>query len=318
MAAEVPWLLLVGRVEPFYPQGKGGRPPMEIESMLRIYFLQQWYGLADEALPLKPMRIPARALYAFQIPRSAPSFPPCKTRSGGRAFTLIEVLVVISIIAVLAGLLLSALRSIHSSSDNTKCVSNLRQIAMAVNAYANDNDDYFPGPLYHGQAPYDAGGSLTFFLVPYLGLSTTNLTWTPENSVFVCPSFARAARATPGFNAAVIPGGWWPNYLAIDYGGTGIRPLGYPDPGGQPVLRRAAIAGMINPVSALKMSIDATKSVAYREVRASDYGLYGSVGGLPNWFLRLPDNALHGGHINAIFWDWHIGRLDSTTLQPLS
>ena len=50
MEAVVPWLLLVGLIEPFYPQGKRGRPPVGIERMLRIYFLQQWYGLADEAL----------------------------------------------------------------------------------------------------------------------------------------------------------------------------------------------------------------------------------------------------------------------------
>ena len=36
--------------EPFYPKGERGRPPVGLERMLRIYFLQQWYGLADEAL----------------------------------------------------------------------------------------------------------------------------------------------------------------------------------------------------------------------------------------------------------------------------
>ena len=37
-------------IEPHYPQGRRGRPPIGIERMLRIYLLQQWYGLADEAL----------------------------------------------------------------------------------------------------------------------------------------------------------------------------------------------------------------------------------------------------------------------------
>ena len=37
-------------IEPHYPKGKRGRPPIGIERMLRIYFLQQWYALADEAL----------------------------------------------------------------------------------------------------------------------------------------------------------------------------------------------------------------------------------------------------------------------------
>ena len=46
----VPWGRLVELVRPHYPKGKRGRPPMGIEKMLRVYFLQQWYGLADEAL----------------------------------------------------------------------------------------------------------------------------------------------------------------------------------------------------------------------------------------------------------------------------
>jgi len=50
MEAVVPWGRLVGVIEPHYPAGRRGRPPIGIERMLRIYFLQQWYGLADEAL----------------------------------------------------------------------------------------------------------------------------------------------------------------------------------------------------------------------------------------------------------------------------
>ena len=50
MERVVPWARLVGVIEPHYPRGKRGRPPIGIERMLRIYFLQQWYALADEAL----------------------------------------------------------------------------------------------------------------------------------------------------------------------------------------------------------------------------------------------------------------------------
>jgi IS5 family transposase len=46
----VPWARLLELIRPHYPTGKRGRPPMGIERMLRVYFLQQWYGLADEAL----------------------------------------------------------------------------------------------------------------------------------------------------------------------------------------------------------------------------------------------------------------------------
>ena len=50
MEQVVPWALLVERLRPLYPKGERGRPPIGLERMLRIYFLQQWYGLADEAL----------------------------------------------------------------------------------------------------------------------------------------------------------------------------------------------------------------------------------------------------------------------------
>ena len=46
----VPWTRLVERLRPLYPKGERGRPPIGLERMLRIYFLQQWYGLADEAV----------------------------------------------------------------------------------------------------------------------------------------------------------------------------------------------------------------------------------------------------------------------------
>src|SRR6266436_2900895 len=46
----VPWARVVAVIAPHYPKGERGRPPIGIERMLRIYFLQQWYGLADEAL----------------------------------------------------------------------------------------------------------------------------------------------------------------------------------------------------------------------------------------------------------------------------
>ena len=50
MEGLVPWARLVALIVPFYPKGERGRPPMGIEKMLRVYFLQQWYSLADEAL----------------------------------------------------------------------------------------------------------------------------------------------------------------------------------------------------------------------------------------------------------------------------
>ena len=46
----VPWARLVALIEPVYPKAGNGRQPMELESMLRLYFMQQWYALSDPAM----------------------------------------------------------------------------------------------------------------------------------------------------------------------------------------------------------------------------------------------------------------------------
>ena len=50
METLIPWAQLLAVIEPFYPKGERGRPPIGLERMLRVYFLQQWYALAVEAL----------------------------------------------------------------------------------------------------------------------------------------------------------------------------------------------------------------------------------------------------------------------------
>ncbi|KAA0218638.1 MAG: IS5 family transposase [Lautropia sp.] len=50
MQRVVPWSELIALIEPHYPRGKTGRPPMGIATMLRIHFLQQWFGLSDPAM----------------------------------------------------------------------------------------------------------------------------------------------------------------------------------------------------------------------------------------------------------------------------
>jgi len=49
MNAVVPWTTLLALIAPHYPKGERGRPPVPLERMLRIYFLQQWFNLSDPA-----------------------------------------------------------------------------------------------------------------------------------------------------------------------------------------------------------------------------------------------------------------------------
>lgn len=88
--------------------------------------------------------------------------------SPARGFTLIELLCVISIIAILAGLLFSAMGNFHEKGDAVKCTSNLRQIASAIHLYVGSHDGEFPevqtdpnNPTY--PPPSDAVGMLPTF-----------------------------------------------------------------------------------------------------------------------------------------------------------
>lgn len=46
----VPWADLVDLIAPYYPEGKNGRPPFALETMLRVHFMQQWFSLSDPAM----------------------------------------------------------------------------------------------------------------------------------------------------------------------------------------------------------------------------------------------------------------------------
>ncbi|MCX6915331.1 MAG: prepilin-type N-terminal cleavage/methylation domain-containing protein, partial [Verrucomicrobia bacterium] len=64
-----------------------------------------------------------------------------------QAFTLIELLVVIAILAILAALILPSLASAREKGWRAACLSNLRQIGIAIQTYASDNDGKIPyGP----------------------------------------------------------------------------------------------------------------------------------------------------------------------------
>lgn len=105
------------------------------------------------------------------------------------AFTLIELLICIGIVAVLAGLLFPSVKQMLARGKSVKCVSNLRQIGIGMISYASEHDGLFP------HAYNELIGDTTTWMVktaPYLGMPDNAMGLSPlprAAGVFVCPEW---------------------------------------------------------------------------------------------------------------------------------
>src|SRR3954466_6333492 len=128
---------------------------------------------------------------------------PKRQRSRIAAFTLVELLVVIGIIAIMLAILLPTLARAREAANRVACLSNLRQLAAAVIAYAGENKSHLPeacptnstdsaySPRATAQRPWTPLPAATYgqgaYVMPSIGDALQR--WTSASSnIWNCPS----------------------------------------------------------------------------------------------------------------------------------
>lgn len=213
------------------------------------------------------------------------------------AFTLIELLTVISVIGVLAAIAMGTLGRTRASAWTTTVVSNMRQLGIASVAYAADNNGSLPGPsglgLFRGYTK-TTSQQYSVLIGPYLGLAPAASLPSGTNVIvpqLVDPAFVafkpNVTASTPQF--VQNPG--LPAPLA------GRRPLGRSD--GADAAKPPLTLLQFNQVSAAKRWI----------LCPADQQVTGLTG---SWMADLPPKPLHGNKRPRLYVDGRVASVEPT------
>ena len=211
-------------------------------------------------------------------------------------FTLIELLVVIAVIAILAGLVLPALARAKQKAYQTTCLSNLKQVGIAIHLYAEDNEDSLPGPALSGATPnYDKNASWQFiyYVATYLGYPAPSGTMRSAD-IFICPSYRRWAGDSGPMNGRKV-------YLLND--DIDPDPANWLPPFGYPPSPNASYERAPQKVSAFPAISPPSNLFAISDIDQLHPKFNTSS---PSWMNDIPPNPVHGALRNNLFFDGHV------------